>query len=276
MPNPLHRIRKKIKNFIYPLIPVSTATRVKLIKMAIEYPKLLPFGEVVRRVREEGISITRFGDGELSLAMGGKRHGQFQTAQGDLGQRLVAILKRPYDRKLLVCIPAFYTDLNNTKNRRGSLSFWESYWLRKYKQIKPYFTLPEYGCTDLSRLDVFHALPLAEIISMWAGRDMVFVVPQNGRFEYDERLFGNIKSKAEVAVPPMNAYGEYNRILKDCLKHSKDKLFFIAAGATATVLAADLHDRGYQALDMGHFPNSFHQFLGERGKPESSPFVKAK
>jgi hypothetical protein len=100
------------------------------------------------------------------------------------------------------------------------------------------------------------------------------VVPKNGRFVFDERLFGNIGGRSEVNVPPNNAFAEYDRILAECLAKPKDSLFFISAGMTATVLAADLADAGRQALDMGHFPNCYLEHIGEAPPPEKTPSVR--
>lgn len=46
-------------------------------------------------------------------------------------------------------------------------------------------------------------------------------------------------------------------------------------GPTATVLAVELSDNGYQALDMGHFPNCYLEFLGEAKRPEVYPMTKS-
>jgi hypothetical protein len=53
-----------------------------------------------------------------------------------------------------------------------------------------------------------------------------------------------------IDIPPLNAFDKYDIILNDCRKHLKEnKLFIIAAGATATILAYNLSLLGEQALD---------------------------
>ena len=137
-----------------------------------------------------------------------------------------------------------------------------------------YFVNKLYGNSFFSRDAVFYELTLNELKSIWNKRNVCFVVPENGRFEYDERLFRNIKSKTEIYVPATSAFDDYNRILKECKKQPLDTLFFIAAGPTATVLASDLSKLGYQALDMGHFTNCYRQYLGEAKQPEAYPMQK--
>lgn len=48
----------------------------------------------------------------------------------------------------------------------------------------------------------------------------------------------------------------------------KEYLILLALGPCATVLAYDLSNKGYQALDIGHLPNGYLESIGERKKPE--------
>ena len=48
----------------------------------------------------------------------------------------------------------------------------------------------------------------------------------------------------------------------------KEYLVLLSLGPCATVLAYDLSKKGYQALDIGHLPNSYLEATGERKKPE--------
>ncbi len=65
-------------------------------------------------------------------------------------------------------------------------------------------------------------------------------------------LFDNAGSIRRILCPPRNAFERYDRILNEALKVEKEVLFLIALGPTATVLAYDLHNAGYQAVDIGH------------------------
>ena len=58
-----------------------------------------------------------------------------------------------------------------------------------------------------------------------------------------------------------------------CRFFEKNVLFMVAAGPTATVLSYDLWKDGYQALDVGHLPNSYDEFLGEIISPENIPLI---
>ena len=126
-----------------------------------------------------------------------------------------------------------------------------------------------FGNTNVSRDAVFHEVDIEKIRSIWSGRDVVFVVGKNGRFFNDPRLFNNIRSVEYLFVEPTDAWRHYEATLEKALTFDKSKLFIICAGFMATVLAFDLHHHGYQALDMGHLPNCYAEYLGEAPKPES-------
>ncbi|MDR1027051.1 MAG: GT-D fold domain-containing protein [Rickettsiales bacterium] len=233
------------------------------------FPRVMPYEEMLAALRG-GASIARFGDGEFNLAMG-KGIG-FQSANPELSRRLREILAENTDDNMLVGISPIELDFSMYKPK--SRRVWRNFWRANYNKIRPMLKRGLYANAMISRIDFFAWAAksggdgVAEIKKIWDGRNAVFVVPQNGRFFYDRRLFGNIKSKAEIFIPAADAFGEYERMLAECKRHKKDRLFIICAGPTATVLAYDLHRAGFQALDMGHLPNSLAEYLGEGPKPE--------
>lgn len=238
-----------------------------------KFPKIMSFETMLKKIKN-GASIARFGDAEFDIAMQRNKNDPYQKPSEELSKRLLEILGRPSNDELIVCIPPFNSAHNNIASFRDGLSFWQWYWRERWKTLSPYFINLEYGNSFFSRDAVFYELQVDDIKDIWNGRDVCFVVPENGRFEYDERLFGNIKHRSVVGVPATNAFDEYDRILSECLQQPKDTLFFIAAGPTATVLVYDLVKAGYQALDMGHFTNCYRQYLGEAKQPEAYPMKK--
>jgi len=125
-----------------------------------------------------------------------------------------------------------------------------------------------FGNTDVSRISVFHEVDVEKIRSIWAGRDVVFVTGKNSRFFDDPRLFDSMKSVKYMFVEPVDAWRHYEETLEKALTFDKSKLFIICAGFMATLLAFDLHHHGYQALDMGHLPNCYAEYLKEAPSPE--------
>ena len=69
-----------------------------------------------------------------------------------------------------------------------------------------------------------------------------------------------------ILCPAENAFDRYEEIYNEASRQSEDKLFLIALGPTASVLAYDLAVQGYQAVDIGHADLSYEWLL--RGKRE--------
>jgi Domain of unknown function (DUF1792). len=236
-----------------------------------EYPKVLSVNETLDLLIKNRASLTRFGDGEFSIFL--ERKLGFQRCSKLLAGKIGEVLDSPPDPKLIIAIVSleFEQQEPGYENRRYNFSQW--FWLRCWKFLKNHLRHPFYGNAFVSRLKVFEEASLEKIKSVWNDRDVVFIVPANGRFVMDNRLFDNIKSAEFVHVPPTDAFDSYDTILQEALQHDKEKLYFIAAGPTATVLAFDLHKSGRQAVDFGHLPNCFRQFLGECKAPEKMHIV---
>ncbi len=281
-------IVKKIKNSLRPLkrrmndlrrymgayiFRISRLEREHLLEIKATFPHVLSITETIELIVSSRLSVARFGDAEFDIARRLNSNDVYQNPSEELSRRLLTILKNGSHGLLLVCIPPYHCNFNNKNNYYKNISFWEWYWLKNFQSLKIYFCDTYYGNSFISRNTVFHELPLTRIKELWNGRRVVFVVGRGARFKFDERLFGNILEVSIVEVPPTNAYSEYPHILDECLKYNKDHLFLIAAGPTATILVVDLNERGYQAIDIGHISNCYHQYLGEADAPESLPLV---
>ena len=86
------------------------------------------------------------------------------------------------------------------------------------------------------------------------------------RLEY--KAYDVCKSVEFVTAPSMNAYADYDRLLHNVLKTGKERLVCIVLGPTAKILACDLHKRGYQAWDMGHYFKDYDAYM--RKKPRTA------
>lgn len=249
----------------------------KIEKIEKEFPTVLSYEETLKKIIFEKKSVSRFGDGELGILL--DRGIGFQKNNNILKKRLEEIIQSE-DEKILVCLFNLKNDRLNKENlKEKSISnyFQEYFWSKNYSKLKKYFIKgKKYGNANMTRVGVFHKLKLEEIKKIWKDKEVVFVYSKEGRFIIDERLFGNLRSYEEIFIPPINAFDEYEEILEECKTKEKEKLFLISAGPTATVLAYDLSLLGYQAIDIGHFPNCYQQYLGEIVSPELLPRVKKK
>ena len=248
--------------------------RLKLEKIEKEFPSILTYQETLDKIILEKKSIIRFGDGELNLLLG--RGIGFQKSNLKLKKRLKEILKSNKQENL-ICL----FELKNCKtNKRNSVEltilafFQEYFWIENWKKLKKFLNKDKkYGNANITRVGVFHNVELSKIKKIWEDKEVIFVYSKKGRFDKDKRLFNSIKSYEEIFISPVNAFDDYDKILKECKTKGKEKIFLISAGPTATILAYDLSLLGYQAIDIGHFPNCYQQYLGEIKSPELLPKI---
>lgn len=252
---------------------ISESERARLNHIENIFPAVLSTSETLEIIIKNNASICRFGDAEFDISNFEKKNDPYQTPSKKLSKRLQEILLTPTTLKLIIAIPPF-NPLHNNPPYYKNISFWEWYWLNRYEKLSPLLKNSKYGNSFVSRDAVFFENELSEIKKIWEDRKVVFVVSSNGRFIFEPRLFDNTKERETILVPATSAFNEYDRILSEAKKYSKEYLFLIAAGPTACVLAYDLSNLGYQAIDMGHISNCYLQFLGEAKAPETLPMQK--
>lgn len=66
-------------------------------------------------------------------------------------------------------------------------------------------------------------------------------------------------------APNKNAYDDYQNIYNEIIKYPKNTIISLSLGPTAKVLAFDLHQLGYRALDLGHLAKDYNSYkTGEK------------
>ena len=102
--------------------------------------------------------------------------------------------------------------------------------------------------------------------TLWQDKDIVLVEGAGSRVGIGNNLLDGAASIKRIVSPIKDAFSKYDEILKVCLEQPKDTLFVMALGPTATVLAEDLTNAGYRALDMGHVDTAYEAFLRKSDK----------
>lgn len=220
------------------------------------YPDVLTEVETLEALHQ-GKSIARYGDGELKLCR--KASIKCQEYDAELSLRLQKILRYESDN-CLVAIPRIQdkTALNPEKH-----PFWAPY--EKPPYVDFYNRTLTYGSAFITRPDSIPAINTKEyfkhIQQLWNGRDVILINGTNRPFDKHPTFLTNAASVARWDCPSQNAWAVYKRIFKNCTEESKDTLFILSAGPTATVLAYDLSEAGYQALDLGHIGMYYNRFM---------------
>ena len=235
-------------------------------QVATNLAGVMSIRDTLNHICERRASISRIGDGEFECIVGNSI--PFQKRSRSLQLRLLEILGSNPSNCLIGLQP--YTAQNFDQIATYRDFTYQDSCFAQIGRILLNHTVSDrtYANALISRTQAFQALGVDEIKRLWGGRDVVIVTGKGGAFSVDERLFDNVHSVSQIYGLSEHAYSRYDHLLAECLQFSQDNLFLISLGPTATVLAYDLSRQGYQALDIGHIPNCFHEYLGERASPE--------
>lgn len=217
-------------------------------------PKVAGVEETIQTIIDTRCSIARFGDGEIKLVAG--KDISFQKATPLAVRKLRQTLSSD-EEGLLICLADIFGDRSRytendsrywTKHLARFRRIWYKY-LRKGKQYYNASITRQY----IALKDHAQSAAVFEMFKrIWDGRDIVFIEGEKSRMGVGNDLFANAKSVRRILGPAREAFSRYDDLLQTACTMDKDVLFLLALGPCATALARDLHQKGYQALDIGH------------------------
>lgn len=243
------KLNERFENLLYELADPRTLSSIKL-------PKVLNIEESLLALANSNKSLARFGDGEFKIMFGESIN--FQKYDSKLAKKLKEIIQNQnnkvfigipdtfgfcpnnYFRKLLVHIRAELYKYISFEN-----DYLDAFITRQYK-----FATKEYG-------ERYYRL----FKQLWTNKDIIIVEGLGTHLGIGNDLFDNAKTIQRIICPNRNAYSKYKEIFNETNKQAKDKLFLLALGPTATVLAYDLAQNGYRAIDIGHIDVMYELFL---------------
>lgn len=238
---------------------------------------ILPDEETARLIREEGYSLTRFGDGEFQWMTGKNKVSGFQQSSEQLSIALREAYRTKLD-KLLVGVPrALVNDKGYTLQAKA---FWRGFVSRNQDLLQALFdgTRTKYANASITRPyidysskeDATHRFELVK--SLWASRDLLIIEGSSTGFGVGNDLLDNAASIKRLECPPVNAFAHYREILTTALKYAHSAtLVLLCLGPTASVLAYELAKEGLQAVDIGHLDLEYEWFLRGSNAKDSVP-----
>lgn len=235
----------------------------KKITLKRKPPIVMNTDETLKRIINDRCSVSRFGDGEFSLIYGESL--KFQTNSPEISKRLREILISN-KKNHIVCIPNVFENMEwATDNAR---KYWMKYLNLNRSKIYKIINMNKiYYDTQVTRLyiDIKDKSKVENrfnlVKSLWNNREVVIVEGEKSRLGIGNDLFNGCKSIERIICPSINAFSKYDEILKEVKKQDKSKLILIALGPTATILAYDLANAGYQAIDIGHIDIEYEWYL---------------
>lgn len=256
----LKNIKFLLKNDITDTLFIENLIEEKIIEYNETKPiQVLDVYQSLDYLMKNSVSFARFGDGEFTLIEG--KDIEFQKASKELRNRLIEVLSSNND-KIQIGIPSV---LFSSKSRL--LDNPKIFWKRNGKKFRD--IILSFSCQRKVYLasettiatNVYKDIDAKEFYNcfsrLWINRDIVVICGRTIFNEITFNIFDSAKSIEYIYAPSINAFESYDSILKKSLEVEKEKLIIIILGPTAKVLAYDLTNKGYQALDLGHIAKSY-------------------
>ena len=219
--------------------------------------------ETVNKIIKYKKSLARFGDGEFKWMWGVKQI-SFQKDDDLLASELKRVLNNK-NEDLLIGIPKGIISIK--EYTYDAKKVWRLFVLENKNRINESLSSNKvYENTNITRCYIDYKnkkdclFKFNNLKRIWENRDVIIVEGEKTRIGVGNDLLNNCKSIKRILAPSTNAFDKYKEILKECLNQNNSSLFILALGPTATVLASDLCDNGFQAIDIGHIDVEYEWF----------------
>ena len=226
------------------------------------FPLVASRFETLEKLLNSNCSMSRYGDGEFNLIFGEGL--PFQTYDRNLAKRLKDILTSD-DENIIICIPDIFGTLKEYTDKAAD--FWRKFLFYNREDVKSELNSDKkYYDTEVTRpyMDIADKSVCGKYFEdfkkIFEGRDLVIIEGEASRLGMGNDLFKGAESVKRIICPAKDAYTNYEKIYKECLKFPEDNLYITALGPTATVLAYDLAKTGRRALDLGHVDIEYEWF----------------
>ena len=263
----IKNISRQHLNLVYNhLLPELTETGKKELEtlMTPQHKiNVLGIGETLDYILENQSSVARFGDGEIFLISG--QGIVYQEYREELARRLKEILFVQSSPKLVVCMTDVFT--NSYDYNQTSQDFWKQFifwnknlldnlgektqWLGNSFISRPYMDM-----VDKTKSQSY----FKKLKRIWKNKNVLIIEGKLTRAGVGNDLFEGVESLERIIAPSKNAFDKYSELLSLSRKYGQGKLILLMLGPTAKVLAYDLSQLGYQAIDIGHIDSEYEWF----------------
>lgn len=238
-----------------------------------ESPHILDGEILLKKMISDYSSLCRYGDGEFEIMMNRDRD-WYQKKDKVLSQRLREIITCSSD-KINIAIAQDFILERYTESAADGIRIYMCGEIRKQilqmlsddcKYYDAFVSRPYLLYRNRENAD--RIFPLFK--ELWENRKVCIVEGILGRFGIGSNLLDGAFDVVRVACPATGAWDCYDRIRNYIEQNiSKDYLILISLGPAATVMAYDLANEGYQAVDIGQLDNEYDWYL--RGAKRQIP-----
>lgn len=237
------------------------------------YPEFRSDEDTIRLIVEGKKSLARFGDGEFSIAFNVSRQ-KFQRLDDRLAKRIWEVLNGDIPDNLLIAIAKQYGNLDRFSEQaaQGIRLYMTEEIRRQHQEIllsnrvysDAYITRPY-----ILFKDMFSEAPgkrFEALKQIWKDKKVIVVEGAQTRLGVGNDLFEQAKEVKRILAPAVSSFDRYDDIYRECLNWGDSAdLFLLAIGPSSGVLAFDLAEKSFQAVDVGHVDLEYEWFLAGKG-----------
>ncbi len=231
--------------------------------------KILDTQSSIQHLLNTNDSISRFGDGEMNILMGGSIH--FQEYNYDLSKRLKEVLTSPNKKGFKIGIPLA---INNVKGyKKASADFWNMnmdtgrmHWFRFCSLNRTYLNASLTRCFYDYEDKTNSKLWFEQIIKIWNQKKILIVEGRNSKLGVNNSLFSNAQTIERIIAPSENAWSIYHSLLAKIKTVANNyDIILVSLGPTASILSYDMVGYCNQIIDIGHLNVEYKSYLAHGG-----------
>ena len=216
------------------------------------HPPVLSRWESVEIIVREKASVARFGDGEYKQMR--NKNMRRQRHSKELASRLREILYSDapnfYSAVLEPVLIDREQDVSDTRKRTLVHNYRILVKLDRRRRLSAWIS----QAYSIEYIDL--------VKRIWHHRDVVLITnPDTREKAMSCGLFANANRVDFISVTITHAFSQYDAVFRQAKSAPTGTLFILACGPTATVLAFDLYQLGFQAVDIGGFIHGAHHLL---------------
>lgn len=226
-------------------------------------------------VTNQKASLCRFGDGEIQLLKG--NHIPLQTASPKLSARFREILASKQDNVLIAFPRLLYASKQNIVPY--ARRFWRENGQAFRDELEQYidFNHTYYAAELTLASNLFESYDVnayfEKIAKIWQDQAITIVCGETVFQHIEYNIFDVAKSVDYVLAPSLNAFDVYDTLLERCRAIPQHHVIILILGPTAKVLAYDLAQQGFRALDLGHIAKSYDWYRKEKSAKDLSSAI---
>lgn len=221
-------------------------------------------------------SLCRFGDGEIGWILNKnifpKDVYSFEKGSSLLRKQLIKVLTSS-NLKLDIGLSPLSEAYDSHYTHRSqqtlklSMSKLGTKWMKYLDKNRQYYNTNVTRAYSGYQHYSYAKYLFSQLKKIWMNKKVLIVEGQGTRLGVKNDLFNNVKSIKRIECPSSDAFESYSKIKKhvvNYLRNNSVDLTLIALGPAATILASDLCDLNFRAIDVGHLDIEYEWFLRKK------------